>query len=146
MRTKLEFNALRQELGLTLEELANRLGVTSRTVIRWENTNDEEHYKPTNAAWEMIDELKRLQEQSCAEAINRVHQIERELGKKPTSVQISYYTSQEDYEAHHKPHDSGTWRTANANARLTAQVLRAQGYSVKYVAAVDGAVYKYLHE
>lgn len=146
MRTKLEFCALRHELGLTLDELASRLGVTIRTVSRWEDTRDEEHYKPTHAAWALIDELKRLQEQSCAEAIERVHKIERELGKKPTNVQISYFTSQEDYDAHHKPKDGGTWRPANANARLTAQVLRAQGYSVKYVSAVDSAVYKYLHE
>lgn len=146
MRTKLEFCALRHELGLTLDELASRLSVTIRTVSRWEDTRDEEHYKPTQAAWALIDELKRLQELSCAEAINRVHKIERELGKKPTSVQISYFTSQADYEEHHRPKDGGTWRTANANARLTAQVLRAQGYSVEYVYAVDGARCKFLHE
>ena len=56
MRTKLEFCAFRHELGLTIEELASRLGVTGRTVMRWENTDDEEHYKPTNAAWAMIKE------------------------------------------------------------------------------------------
>ena len=46
---------LRQNLGLTQEEFAHRLGITVATVNRWENG----HANPSKLAWRAIQGLAR---------------------------------------------------------------------------------------
>jgi putative transcriptional regulator len=46
---------LRQQMGLTQEKLAARLGVSFSTLNRWEN----EHSRPSPLAREKLEQLKR---------------------------------------------------------------------------------------
>lgn len=54
---------MRQELGLTQEKFAAKLGVTFPTVNRWEN----KHAKPSPLAIEKIEALARQLKKACYE-------------------------------------------------------------------------------
>ncbi|NJP11920.1 MAG: helix-turn-helix transcriptional regulator [Leptolyngbyaceae cyanobacterium RU_5_1] len=57
--------ALRQELGLTQEKFAAKLGVTFPTVNRWEN----KHATPSPLAMEKIDALVKRSQKSAKELV-----------------------------------------------------------------------------
>ena len=55
IRTKADFRALREELGLSQTDLGLALGVKTLTVKRWEKDGPEGFLVPDDA-WDSIDE------------------------------------------------------------------------------------------
>lgn len=60
-RTREEFRALRESLGISHAYLADRLDVKERSVARWEKPRDDEFYTPPQDAWDILDREKVIQ-------------------------------------------------------------------------------------
>lgn len=58
--TKIQFRALRECVGLSLAEIAERLHVNIRSVKRWESLKYQD-YKPPADAWELLESLQNEQ-------------------------------------------------------------------------------------
>ena len=62
MRNKQEFKALREQVGMSQTDLALALGVSERSVKRWESVKYKE-YNALQDAWDILDDALQLQRQ-----------------------------------------------------------------------------------
>ncbi|MBY4796769.1 helix-turn-helix domain-containing protein, partial [Collinsella sp. AGMB00827] len=91
MRTKADFRAVREFIGLSQQDIANDLGISAITPRRWESPSSNE---PPEFAWEYLeDQLKRFYE-IASYAIMQVTEAEH----KPETVVFTLYRSQEQYD------------------------------------------------
>lgn len=138
-RDKADLKAVREAIGITQIDIANEMGVTVRTVKRWEQIGWEE---PPEELWELLDDMVYDHERSVDELVERT---EREAGgpgedgDDPKVVRLAYYKNQKHYESF--PHQRGTTHTwGNAIVRRAADILRFKGYRVFfYYDEADGA-------
>lgn len=127
-RTKAEFRAIRETVGMTQGALADALGVEQRSVRRWESpTND---YTPPQDAWDVLDAALETQRRGIAAALGKVDELAHEHGSYPESVMLPYWSSQDAYDVGHYVDDGGDWRMANATSRLLAHALHERGIQV----------------
>lgn len=127
-RTKAEFRAIRETVGMTQGALADALGVEQRSVRRWESpTND---YTPPQDAWDVLDAALETQRRGIAAALGKVDELAQERGAYPKSVMLPYWSSQDAYDRDHYVDDGGDWRMANATNRLLAHALHERGIQV----------------
>ena len=112
MRSKQEFKALREQVGMSQTDLALALDVSERSVKRWESVK----YKEYNAA--------------------------QEVGGYPASVKLVYWSSQAEYDEHHCVDDDGDWRQANATARIVSYALHERGIETDWISGADNLVPK----
>ena len=136
MRSKAEFRAMRETLGITQQRLADDLGVKVLSVKRWESPS-----KPQNApedAWELLDELMAAQDVAVATALAQVSETADRMGKEPDEVVLPYWSNQQDYMEHHylAAESDASWTEINATSRRVAAVLRDYGIKVRWI---DGA-------
>ena len=136
-RTKAEFRALREMVGLSQADLAEEMGVTTRSVKRWEDDGAEWHNPPQDA-WDALDAYLMTQDQMVAEATEEVRATVRDAGRAPDAVAVTYYKSQAQYDALGR--DEGCYGIANANARALASALRREGVRVEFRYPDAGAV------
>lgn len=130
-RTKADFRALRELLGLTQQDVADAAGVNVSTAKRWEKPG---YFTPPDDVWAWLEDCERLHGEVVDAAVSAA--VAR--GRGP--VQITYYRSQEQYDA--AGSDDGPYGVANANARMVASRLRALGYEVDFAYPDDaGNVY-----
>lgn len=109
-RTKEEFAALRQRLGVSQQWLADRLHVSVATVRRWEDTSTS--YRPGEDAWELLDETDRCEWNMARKAVDarigNVLKRRRELGDsysywfgrdaaETISLGLHYYRDEADF-------------------------------------------------
>lgn len=120
-RSKADFKARRETLGLTQQDVADAADVNISTVKRWEKPG---YFDPPDDVWEWLDDCDALQREVVDAAVSAA--VAR--GRGP--VQITYYRSQEQYDA--TGSDDGPYGVANANARMVASRLRALGYEVDF--------------
>lgn len=59
-QTKIQFRALRECVGLSLTDMAERLQVNVRSVKRWESLKYPD-YKPPKDAWKLLETLHNKQ-------------------------------------------------------------------------------------
>lgn len=130
-RTKAEFRAVRETVGMTQAALARELGVEVRSVKRWEHPDAPQ--VPPQDAWDVLDAALAAQRQVVAYALGKVDEVAQGRGDWPHAVTLPYWTSQEAYDAGHVPADGGDWRMANANSRLVAFALFERGIPVEWV-------------
>lgn len=129
-RTKAEFRAIRETVGMTQGMLADALGVEQRSVRRWESpTND---YYPPQDAWDVLDAALSAQRRGIAAALGKVDELAQEHGSCPESVVLPYWSGQDAYDEGHYVDDGGDWRMANATNRLLAHALRERGIRVEW--------------
>ena len=136
-RTKADFAALRETVGLTQANLADDLGVQARSVRRWEQPG-QEGYEPPADAWDMLDSYADLQRQMVDHARETVMRTGEEAGHQPDEVVLTYYRSQEQYDELGR--DEGWYGVANANARAVAAELARYGLSVRFAYPGEGAI------
>lgn len=136
-RTKADFAALRETVGLTQANLADDLGVQARSVRRWEQP-DQEGYEPPADAWDMLDSYADLQRQMVDHARETVMRTGEGAGHQPDEVVLTYYRSQEQYDELGR--DEGWYGVANANARAVAAELARYGLSVRFAYPGEGAI------
>lgn len=126
-RSKAEFRALREMVGLTHQAMADRLGVKIMSVKRWESPKYPQ-IAPVDA-WRLLDGLSFAQGQKVADAVARAS----EAG----SATVPYWSAAATYDGT-EPGAEATWTEANATSRRVASVLLAQGVPVQWVCDPDG--------
>ena len=136
-RTKADFAALRETVGLTQANLADDLGVNPRSVRRWEQPG-QEGYEPPAEAWEVLDRYADLRRQMVDHARETVMQAGERMGGQPGQVVLTYYRSQEQYDDLGR--DEGWYGVANANARAVASELAHYGVTVCFRYPGEGAI------
>ena len=133
-RTKSEFRALRERVGLTRDTLADILGVTVRSVRYWESL-DSLRYPPDDA-WHVLDDALEHQRAIVAYTLDVVAQMIRDEGEKPAYVTLPYWLCRKDYEEGSEDSKyglNGDWHMANANALAVSILLEAQGIEVRWI-------------
>lgn len=120
-RSKADFKARREALGLTQQDVADAADVTLTTAKRWERPGAPE---PPEDVWAWIEDCERLQ----AEVVDAAASVAIARGRGPE--QITYYRTQEQYDA--LGGSPGPYGVANANARLVAHRLRELGREVDF--------------
>lgn len=133
-RTKAEFRAVRETVGMTQAALARELGVEVRSVKRWESAAYPGYGAPQDA-WDVLDEALAMQRRVVAYALGKVDEVAQQRGDWPGHVTLPYWTGQADYDARHCEPDGGDWRMANANSRLVAFALHERGIPVEWADA-----------
>lgn len=136
-RTKADFAALRETVGLTQANLADDLGVNPRSVRRWEQPG-QEGYEPPAEAWEVLDRYADLRRQMVDHARETVMKTGESTGELPTHVVLTYYRSQEQYDELGR--DEGWYGVANANARAVASELAHYDVAACFRYPEEGAV------
>ena len=130
-RTKADFKARRETLGLTQQDVADAVDVNISTVKRWEKPD---YFGAPDDVWVWLDDCERAQAGVVEQAVSAA------LATGQGSVQITYYRTQEQYDELGR--DSGPFGLANANARLVAHRLRVLGIDVEFsYPDDDGNVY-----
>lgn len=133
MRSNADFKALRERVGLSQQNVADALGVTVRSVKRWEH-EDAQHHAPQDA-WDVLDAALRSQQQAAAHALEIAREARGIAGKMPASVSIGYFRNQGMFDEHGR--DDGPFGQANANARAAAAALESEGYDVQFCYPCD---------
>lgn len=141
MRNKQEFKALREQVGMSQTDLALALGVSERSVKRWESIKYKEYNAPQDA-WDILDDALQLQRQVVSAALGQIEEAAQEVGGYPESVKLVYWSSQAEYDEHHCVDDDGDWRQANATARVVSYALSERGIATDWIAAEDNLVPK----
>lgn len=127
-RTKAEFRAIRETLGIPQQTLASMLGVNPLSVKRWELPKYPQH--APEGVWEVLYAL--LEEHT--KAIRQAAAIDAE------SVDLPYWMTSDDFEQYATDDEPGTnWTQANATRRAIAQELALDGIAVYWHDAAEDA-------
>lgn len=98
-KTKANFRALRESLGYTQLELAEKFGVSAYSVKRWERP-DRTRNNPPDSAWNfLVAEYSKLCELTCdsVDALLEVLEEKSDAGEEVEEVvTLTYYRTQED--------------------------------------------------
>ena len=135
--TKAAFKALREQVGMSQQNLADEVDVVVRSVKRWESPAAEGYRAPEDA-WRVLEEARATQRRQVAYALEVVRKQAGELGQAPAAVALTYYRDQEQYDACGR--DRGPVGVANANARAVVDALEREGYSVEWHYPDEGAI------
>lgn len=95
-KTKANFRALREILGYTQINIAEKFGVTPYSVKRWERP-DRERNNPPDAAWDfLVSEFTELCE-SAGESVEKLLEVlENTDGEIEEPITLAYYRTQQD--------------------------------------------------
>lgn len=126
-RSKAEFRALREMVGLTHQAMADRLGVKVMSVKRWESPKYPQ-MAPLDA-WRLLDGLSLAQEQKVADAV-------AEASDAGFAV-VPYWSAAATYDDA-APGAEATWTEANATSRRIAAVLFARAAPVEWACDPEG--------
>lgn len=136
-RTKQEFRALREQVGMTQQVIADLLGVRERSVRRWESLDAPQF--PPAPAWELVDRAIDRQQEGIRIALGTVQQLQDDFGE-PRAVVLPYWMNQDDYETWSTDAISGTattYQEANANIRALAAVLKSRSIFVGFISGEE---------
>ena len=139
-KSKAEFRALSELVGINQQDIARIMGVEDRSVRRWISPSYPTYHAPQDA-WDILEDALRLQQSGVESTIEIVEEWRERAGKEPREVTLIYWQSEDDYREHHSPADGGSWRQANANSRATYAALTALGYQVRFVPSSDKGKY-----
>lgn len=140
-RTKADFKALRERVGLSQQNIADPLGVNIKTAKNWENPN-QERYRIPEDAWAYIDTAVEMQRRqvsyACSVVARQVESFGCDPATVPITVPITYYRDQAMYDEFGR--DPGPFGQANANARAVGYELERRSIGVEYRHPCDGAI------
>ena len=134
MRTKSEFKAVRERVGITQAALASIMGVSQRSVRYWEHPISQR--QPPEEAWRLLDDALDRQRQVVSFALQKVDKAEEITGTKVYVVRLPYWLTEGDYVQWSTDSELGVignWRMANANNLVLAIRLEERGIEVEWV-------------
>lgn len=132
-RTSAEVKALRESVGLSQVDLAELAGVAVRTIKRWERD-----MKPPADVCDLLERYVVRKAKAVEAALETVDSVTWKAGRAPDLVPLTYFRSQEEYDAFGR--DAGPFGVANANSRAVADALMARGIEVEFRYPDEGAV------
>lgn len=135
-RTKADFKALRERVGLSQNDIADALGVNIKTVKRWEKPDFP--YSAPDDAWAYLKEVLDSQRQQVSYLLAVVAKQVEELGNEPAVVPITYYRDQAMYDEYGR--DEGPFGWPNAVARAVAVELERRGIGYEFRYPTEGAI------
>lgn len=127
-KSKADFKALRELVGMTQGQLAEALGMDVRSVKRWEHPDTAQ--VPSPAAWDLLQQARTRQLEIVACAVETVKRMIEEAGAPPEFVDLTYWRDQKSYELAHP--NEGFYTMANATSRAVADVLNTTGVHVRF--------------
>ena len=131
--TKADFRAMREECGLTQQDVADALDVRALTVKRWERPGFPE---PPDDAWAYLHSMRDRMVEMAEFAADKAVELRDETGA--GAIALTYFRDQRQYDASGR--DEGPVGFANAVARATASRLLGEGFDVEFAYPDDGAV------
>lgn len=139
-RSKADFQALRDLVGLDQVDVADALGVSPITIRKWEDPHA--FAMPRKAAWLFLEDVADIIERKSAglaAQAYRAAQKARADGRKPAPVLLTYWRTREDWDNSPISHPDETlignhWKIENTITRTTALRLAkdATPFSVVY--------------
>lgn len=133
MSTKADFRATRETIGLTQGDVAKALGVSLRTVKRWEHPGWQE---PPEDAWAWLLDMLERHEAAVDAMVDKAMELVREHGLEVVS--ITYYREQSQYDACGR--DDGPYGFVNSIAREVALDLAGEGIETEFRYPDDDAI------
>ena len=130
--SKAQFRATRERCGISQQIMADHFGNKVLTVKRWEKPGEAE---PPEDAQTYLLHMLDLHVQAVEAALDAVDEMEEELGKLPSHVDLLYYRSQAHYDRFGR--DKGDFSVVNARTREIAALLEAQGIEARFVFPED---------
>lgn len=125
-----EFRAMREQVGMSQQDVADALGVRVLSVKRWENP--EYPFEIPDDAWDVLDAAYGMQQQQVEYAVDSaIAAVEATRKQSDMDVLLRYWRTQSDYDAAH-PDEPGPYGQANAVARAAAERLRTLGFEVSF--------------
>ena len=135
-RTKADFKALRERVGLSQHDVADAIRVSIKTIKRWENPSVP--YEAPADAWEYLENVLEVQSNQVSYALGVLAKQVEQLGGEPAVVPITYYRDQAMYDEYGR--DTGKFGQANASARAVATALEQRGIKVTFNYPLHGAI------
>lgn len=134
-KTKAAFRALREECGLTQQDIADEADVRVMTVKNWENPNKPNSVVPDDV-WQFVLGLRGAMYQDAREI---VEQIISSLPDGAKDLYLDYYRTQEELDAVQLPNADEPVGYVNARMRLVGQMLdeREIHYNYRYRSEQD---------
>lgn len=130
--TEADLRAMREACGITRQELAGMLEVSSSTVKKWERG---EKPVPQDAV-DLVLSLFDRHEDVVQAAVDAFLDAHEDTGVETAT--ITYFRGQDQYDAHGR--DPGSYHMANANARAAAERIVGLGFEVEFRYPDEGAV------
>lgn len=129
-KTKAAFRAIREECGLTQQDIADEADVRVMTVKNWENPNKPNSVVPDDV-WQFVLNCRGAMYQDAREI---VEQIVSSISDCTKDLTLDYYRTQEDLDAIQLPATDEPVGYVNARMRLVGQMLEAREirYSYQY--------------
>ena len=131
-KTNAAFRALREECGLTQQDIADEAGVQILSVKRWENTKED--HQPPDDVWQWLLTLRGAMHEDARQI---AIQIIDSLPEGAKDLVLDYYRTQEDLDSVQLPEADEPVGYVNARTRLVGQMLDAK--EIKYSYAYRGA-------
>lgn len=131
-KTKAAFRAIREECGLTQQDIADEADVKILSVKRWENTKED--HQPPDDVWQWLLALRGAMYEDARQITT---QIIDSLSDGATDLCLDYYRTQEDLDSVQLPEADEPVGYVNARTRLVGQMLDAK--EIKYSYAYRGA-------
>lgn len=125
-KTKAQFRAYRESLGLSQHDIAEALGVQERSVRRWEQPGC---YAPPEASWGWLDDMRKLHDTMVGGSMDTVRELAQQAGKNPGAVSMFYWRSQEECDLHAR--ERAPYGFLNAVTREVARLLEADGLEAR---------------
>ena len=131
MRSREEFRALREIVGMSRAHLASILDVQERAVKRWETPNNEGYYQIPQDAWEVLDRARAAQ----FEVLESWRYIGNTIEQFPIDepITLPYYLTAQQFEDDYPDKDSRGMSMVNANVRLIAEKLHDKNIPCEFV-------------
>ncbi len=134
-RTKADWKALRETIGISTGSLASYLNKNISTVQYWENPGRAaRRYHPTQKAWEMLEQLRAKQKSVVDQLVDAAVRRARAEGASfmgegghPLAV-LYYYRNRAEYYRS----DRGDIGILNATSRQAALRLEQMGFEVRF--------------
>lgn len=137
-RSAADFRMMRETLGLSQAWVARTVGVTTLTVVHWEDPR--EFALPRREAWDLVEDMWAEADRRAAAFVDMASKavaLARDNGIEPEPVMLSYWRDLKEHEISHGDEDvtiagfhlgrRGMMRLENASVRMAVDRLHALG-------------------